>query len=117
MSKSEEAEESGTLEPFDEDGDDEETSRQSYRTRRNFSRRCKTRTEEFFNDSSFHGILYPFASKSWIKRILWAVIILTAIGGFLIISYINFSLLAREPISTSITLTRKKDKVSSCYNL
>ena len=103
MSKLIEAEESGTLEPFDKDGDGEETSRHT------FSRRCKTRTEEFFNDSSFHGILYPFASKSWIKRILWAVIILTAIGGFLIVSYINFSLLAREPISTSITLARKKE--------
>ena len=45
--QSEEAEESGTLEPFDEDGDDEEPSRQSCRMRRNFSQRCKTRTEEF----------------------------------------------------------------------
>ena len=69
----------------------------------------KRRSEKFFNDSTFNGMLYIFASKSWIKRLFWAVVILIAIGGFCTITVLNILTLVREPIATSITLTREKE--------
>ena len=69
----------------------------------------RRRSEKFFNDSTFNGALYVFASKSWIKRIFWAVVVLTAIGGFCAITVLNIITLVREPIATSITLTREEE--------
>lgn len=68
----------------------------------------KRRCEKFFNDSSFNRALYVFASKSWSKRIIWGVVVLVAIAGFLTVTIIDIIRLAREPTSTSITLTREK---------
>ena len=50
-----------------------------------------------------------FTSKSWIKRIFWALVILIAIGGFCTITVLNVITLVREPIATSITLTREEE--------
>ena len=67
--------------------------------------RWKKRIKDFVDNSSVGGILYVFASESWIKRILWAIIVLTAIGGFCIVTIIHILTLARDPISTSIVYT------------
>ena len=69
----------------------------------------RKRSEKFFNDSTFNGALYVFASRSWIKRIFWAVIILIAIGGFMAITVLNILTIVREPTATSITLTRERE--------
>lgn len=69
----------------------------------------KMRIKEFVDNSSLGGILYVFRSKSWIKRIFWAVIVLAAIGGFCTVTILNSLVFAREPISTSIVLTREDE--------
>ena len=69
---------------------------------------CRRRAEKFFNNSTFNGALYIFASKSWFKRIFWGVILAIAIGGFCAVTIINIIRLVRdELIATSITQTRK----------
>ena len=67
----------------------------------------KLRAKEFFDDSTFNGILYMFASKSWATRIIWALVLLFAIGGFCTVTILNILMLVQEPISTSITITRE----------
>ena len=67
----------------------------------------KKRAKEFFDDSTFNGILYMFASKSWVTRIVWALVLLTAIGGFCTVTILNILMLVNQPISTSITITRE----------
>ena len=67
----------------------------------------RRRAEKFFDDSTFNGALYIFASKSWIKRIFWLLIITVAIGGFWAVTVADIIRLVREPIATSITLTRE----------
>ena len=69
----------------------------------------RRRAEKFFDNSTFNGALYNFASKSWMKRIFWGVIIVIAIGGFWAVTISNIIQLAREPIATSITLTRENE--------
>ena len=66
----------------------------------------RRRAEKFFENSTFNAALYMFASKSRTKRILWAVVVLAAIGGFGTVTYKHINTLVNEPISTSITLTR-----------
>ena len=68
-----------------------------------------SRCKKFFDDSSFNAALYMFASKSWLKRILWGVALLLAIGAFGYVTITHIIRLAREPISTSITLTRENE--------
>ena len=68
---------------------------------------CRRRWETFFNDSSFNGVLYVFASKSWSKRIFWGVVVLAAVSAFLTVTIMSIIRLSREPISTSITLKRE----------
>ena len=67
----------------------------------------KRRSNKFFEQSTFNGALYMFASTSWTKRILWMVVVLAAIGGFWYVTITHIIRLVREPISTSITLTRE----------
>ena len=50
-----------------------------------------------------------FASKSWAKRIVWAVVVLAAIGGFLAVTITHITTLVGEPTSTSISMTRGND--------
>ena len=69
---------------------------------------CRRRCGKFFNDSTFNGVLYVFASKSWSKRIFWGMVVLAAIAGFLTVTIMSIIRLTREPISTSITLTRER---------
>ena len=69
----------------------------------------QSRCEAFASDSSFAGVLYVFKSKSWIKRIFWALVILTAIAGFVTVTTLNIRMLLREPIATSITMTRENE--------
>ena len=71
--------------------------------------RWKKCIKEFVDDSSLRGILYVFASKSWIKRSFWAIVVLTAIGGFCTVTILNSLMLAKEPISTSIVMTREDE--------
>ena len=67
----------------------------------------RRRAEKFYSDSTFNGALYVFASKSWTKRIFWLLIIAIAIGGFWAVTVADIIRLVREPIATSITLTRE----------
>lgn len=67
----------------------------------------KLRAKAFFDDSTFNGILYMFASKSWATRIIWALVLLIAIGGFSTVTILNIMTLVQEPTSTSITITRE----------
>ena len=69
----------------------------------------RSRSKKFFEDSTFNGALYVFASSSWIKRIFWGVIVVIAIGGFLAVTINDIIRLVREPIATSITLTREAE--------
>ena len=69
----------------------------------------RRRAEKFFNNSTFNGALYIFASKSWTKRIIWLLVIITAIGGFWAVTIVDIIQLARKPIVTSITLTRENE--------
>ena len=69
----------------------------------------RRRVEKFFNESTFNGALYVFASKSWLNRIFWGVVFFTAIGGFWAVTISDIITLVREPISTSITLTRESE--------
>ena len=70
----------------------------------------RRRTEKFFNNSTFNGALYIFASKSWLKRIFWGMIIVIAIGGFCAVTIKNIIRMVHdEPIVTSITLTRQRN--------
>lgn len=69
----------------------------------------RRRAEKFFSDSTFNGALYIFASKSWLKRIFWLLIIVIAIGGFWTVTVVDILRLVREPIATSITLTRERE--------
>ena len=69
----------------------------------------KKRAKKFFENSTFNGALYIFASKSWIKRIFWGSIVIIAIGGFSAVTISDIIQLAREPIGTSITLTRERE--------
>ena len=65
----------------------------------------RRRAKKFFDNSSFTGVLYMFASKSWPKRIVWAVVVLAAIGGFAAVTITHFTTLVSEPTSTSIRMT------------
>ena len=65
--------------------------------------------KKFFDDSSFNAALYVFASTSWTKRIFWVVVLLVATGAFSYVTVTHILRLAREPISTSITLTRESE--------
>lgn len=107
----EEGEESDSklLEPFDEQDEEPFSPRSRQGESRRFLSSWKERSKEFCNESTFHGALYVFASKSWIKRIFWAVVILTAFGGFLTVSIKHIVVLTREPTGTSITVTRGKE--------
>lgn len=67
----------------------------------------KLRAKAFFDDSTFNGILYMFASKSWTTRIIWALVLLIAVGGFSTVTILNIMTLAQEPTSTSIIITRE----------
>ena len=69
----------------------------------------RRRAEKFFDNSTFNGPLYVFASKSWTKRIIWLLVIAIAIGGFWAVTIADIIRLVREPISTSITLTRQNE--------
>lgn len=42
--------------------------------------------KKFFQNSSFNGALYIFASESWIKRIFWGIILFLSLGGFIAIT-------------------------------
>ena len=72
---------------------------------------CMKRSEKFFSDSTFNGALYIFARKSWLKRVLWGMVVLVAIAGFWAVTIVEILRLTREPISTSILLTRE-DKLN-----
>jgi hypothetical protein len=100
------------LEPFNTQ-EDEDTLIPSWglrvRNDRKFVPSWKKRSKEFCEDSTFHGALYVFASKSWIKRIFWAIIILTAFAGFITVSLKHIVDLTSEPIATSITVTRERE--------
>ena len=65
--------------------------------------------EKFFNNSTFNGALYIFASKSWTKCIIWLLVIVTTIGGFWAVTIADIIRLVREPIATLITLTRENE--------
>ena len=69
----------------------------------------RRRAEKFIHHSSFSNALHILGSKSWSKRVCWTIVILTAIGGFCTVTALNVLLLLREPISTSITLTRENE--------
>ena len=69
----------------------------------------RRRAEKFFNNSTFNGALYIFASKSWPKRIFWLLIIVIAFGGFCAVTATHVIRLVCEPIATSITLTRENE--------
>ena len=69
--------------------------------------------QEVFEDSTCHGTLYMFASKSWAKRIFWGVVLLVAIGAFVYVTITHIITLAGNPISTSITLTTEHQLLSS----
>ena len=70
----------------------------------------KTAVKEFFvDDSTFSGAFYVFKSKYLGKRIFWAAVLLTAIAGFGVVTALNIRTLVREPVSTSITLTRESE--------
>ena len=86
------------LQSFDSEEGDEATKPSKPDWRR--------RAEKFFDNSSFTGVLYMFASKSWAKRIVWAVVVLAAIGGFSAVTIIHITTLVGEPTSTSISMTR-----------
>ena len=68
----------------------------------------RRRVEKFFDNSTFNGALYIFASKSWTKRIFLGVIIVIANGGFLAVTVADIQL-AHEPNATLITLTRENE--------
>ena len=42
----------------------------------------KKRSKKFFDDSTFNGALYIFASSRWEKKLFWAIVLLLAVGGF-----------------------------------
>ena len=68
----------------------------------------KRRSKKFFDDSTFNGALYVFASSRWEKKLFWAIVLSLAIGGFVAITALNIETLIREPIATSITLTKEE---------
>ena len=69
---------------------------------------CKRKCTDFSEDSTCSGILYLLKSdRSLATRILWGVVVLVAVAGFGAVTIYDFVMLAREPISTSITLTRE----------
>ena len=67
------------------------------------------KARKFFEDSTFNGALYMFDTGSILKRIFWGLVLLIAIGGFLAVTGWNFYQLARDPTSTSISLTRESE--------
>ena len=67
------------------------------------------KARRFFEDSTFNGALYMFDTGSILKRIFWGLVLLIAIGGFLAVTGWNFYQLARDPTSTSISLTRESE--------
>ncbi len=79
---------------------------------------CAERSDTFSGNSTCSAILYIFQrddgdktkySYSLLTRIFWGVIVLFAVGGFCALTGYNFYRLAKEPISTSITLTRERN--------
>ena len=87
-------------EPFEIDEKGEEHSACPCKEERSTSRK-------FLEDSTCHGALLVFGSKSWPKRIFWGVVLLVAIGAFVYVTITHITTLAGNPISTSITLTRE----------
>ena len=69
----------------------------------------RNRCTKFISESSFAGALSTFATKSWIIRIFWAVVLLTSVVGFITVTTLNAKMLLDDPISTSITLTRERE--------
>ena len=69
----------------------------------------RRRAEKFFNNSTFNGALYVFASKLWLKRIFWGVIIVIVTGGFCVVTVEDIIWLVCEPTATSITLIRQRE--------
>ena len=71
---------------------------------------CIKRCEDFRDDSTCGAILYMFQDKynKYVKA-FWIVAVLLAAGGFVAVTIYDIEKLSREPISTSITLTRKSE--------
>ena len=69
----------------------------------------RRRAKKFFDNSTFNSALYVFASKSWTKRTIWLLAITIAIAGFGAVTIADIIQLVREPIATSITLTRENE--------
>ena len=70
-----------------------------------------SRYEKFSGDSTCSAILYMFNKEDYSTaiRIFWGVVVLIAVALFSAVTIYDFFLLAREPISTSITLTREDE--------
>ena len=69
----------------------------------------KSKYEKFSEDSTCSAVLYMFKKSDYSIgiRIFWGVVVLIAVAGFGAVTIYDFFMLAREPISTSITLTRQ----------
>ena len=66
--------------------------------------------EDFRDDSTCGAILYMFQDKynKYVKA-FWIVVVLLSASGFVALTIYDIVKLAREPISTSITLTRESE--------
>ena len=71
---------------------------------------CIEKCENFRDDSTCSAILYMFQDKynKYLKA-FWLVVVLLSASGFVALTIYNIVKLAREPISTSITLTRESE--------
>ncbi len=65
--------------------------------------------KKFGGNSSLSAAVYEFKSKSIVKRLLWGLIVISAIAGFCYITAQSINMLIEEPISTSITEMRQKE--------
>ena len=71
---------------------------------------CIEKCENFRDDSTCSAILYMFQDKynKYVKA-FWIVVVLLSAGGFVALTIYDIVKLSKEPISTSITLTRESE--------
>lgn len=76
--------------------------------KRLFKRDC-TRFKRYIEATTAHGVVHIFIGKSYIRRVLWLIIVLASASGCLYNCVDRIRFLAGAPTATAITLDRRQE--------
>ena len=72
-------------------------------------KRDSTRFKRYIEATTAHGVVHIFIGKSYIRRLLWLVIVLASASGCLYNCVDRIRFLAGTPTATAITLDRRQE--------